>query len=943
MSNKGEQVKEVKELQSGVLLHKFPCPSCLSNDNLLVYVKHDDNGNEYLDASCMTPQCENKYMTEAMLKEQGVLEDGFKAPKTKPVIKTAITKDEYKALIQRANHDTTMKDGSLYRSIKPETAAFYGHLFERDTTGEIIRTFYPETKSTFKGDLNSLRGYKSRDLPKTFGRHNIGIVGTSNDLSGAHKFTSGGKWILVVGGEEDKLAAAQMLRDYQIQRKQEDYDRIAVVGIHCGEGSLAKVCANSYDFLDTFEEIILCMDNDEAGRKAVQDAVKVLPENKVKVMTTSLKDCSEMLQQGKQKQFISDFYGAKPLIETGIKSASEASLGIEEYLLAEKITLPPHLHRVQDALRGGIRSTGAIVNIIGNTSVGKCLGKDTPILMYDFSVKKVQDVVEGDLLMGDDGTSRKVVTLARGREKMYKISQVNGMTYTVNASHILSLRVGYTTPNYTKGEIVNINVEDYLKLTYTDKRSLKGYKGDFTNYQLSDNYESRAYLLGLWLAEGCCSDASVTVNNEMLSILESEITKTDYTLTSRESKSDKCSTLYIKGGFKQWLREIGVLNNKHIPDFIFSCSVQTRYELIAGYLDGDGYKVNNGFEVIAKQDKLSETFMKLCKSVSLTCTNRKIEKSCQNDFTGVYNRMFVFGATDLIPNKLTRKKVTTKSKLRYGLNTKITVDELGEDEYYGFVIDGNHLFCLEDGTVTHNTFFSDVLVHHFIFNSPLKPTILSIERTAAELTLDLYSYHLGQNLTWFEEGSDALEYLHRDDVKALCDDMLINEYGEDRMYVIDDREGTVEVLKKQIERAVKQYGSKLIVLDVLTDVIRSLPLEDQEAFMAFEKQKKKEGVVFVNILHTRKPSNEKGEQGFKRVNEYDILGSGTIPQSADINIVLNRNKMATDPIERNTTYVDIPKCRGGMTGSDICKLYYDPMTRRQYDLDDWLSQQKTNF
>lgn len=600
-----------KELVAGTLLGKYGCPECGSNDNLLVYVKHNDSGDEYLDGSCRTPSCKS-FWTEKELKEANVLEEGFVVPKVKPVVKTAITKAEYKALIARTSHDTTQPDGSLYRGIKPETAHFYGHLFERDSSGKIIRTYYPETKSTFKGELNSLRGYKSRDLPKAFGRHNIGIVGTSNDLSGSHKFTSGGKWILIVAGEEDKLAAAQMLRDYQIQRKQEDYDRIAVVGIHCGEGSLAKVCANSYDFLDTFEEIILCMDNDEAGRKSVQEAVKVLPENKVKVMTTSLKDCGEMLQQGKQKQFISDFYSAKPLIETGIKSASEASLGIEEYLLAEKITLPPHLHRVQDALRGGLKSTGSIVNIIGNTSVGK-------------------------------------------------------------------------------------------------------------------------------------------------------------------------------------------------------------------------------------------------------------------------------------------------------------------------------------------TFFSDVLVHHFIFNSPLKPTILSIERTAAELTLDLYSYHLGQNLTWFEDGADALEYLHRDDVKDLCNNMLVDEFGEPRFWIIDDREGTIDVLKKQIERAVKQNGSKLIILDVLTDVIRSLPLDEQESFLQYQKQMKKEGIVFVNILHTRKPSNEKGEQGFKRVNEYDILGSGSIPQSADVNIVLNRNKMATDPVERNTTYVDIPKCRGGLTGSDICKLYYDPMTRRQYDLDDWLVQQKTNF
>ena len=106
---------------------------------------------------------------------------------------------------------------------------------------------------------------------------------------------------------------------------------------------------------------------------------------------------------------------------------------------------------------------------------------------------------------------------------------------------------------------------------------------------------------------------------------------------------------------------------------------------------------------------------------------------------------------------------------------------------------------------------------------------------------------------------------------------------------------------------------------------------------------KKEGVVFLNLLHTRKTSSDKGDEGFKRVTEYDILGSSTIPQSADVNIVLNRNKMATDEIERNTTYVDMPKCRGGLTGSDICKLYYDPITRRQYDLDDWLAEQRTNF
>ena len=368
-----------KELVSGTLLSKYPCPSCGSNDNLLVYVKHTDDGDEYLDASCRTPSCENKYMTEAMLKEQGILDEDFKAPKTHKVTKTAITRAEYDDLVKRTTHDTTLPDGSFYRGIKPETAKFYHHLFEKDEQGNIIKTYYPENKSTFKGECGTLRGYKVRGIPKRFGLGNIGITGLSNNFSGQRLFPNGGKFVLVVGGEEDKLAASQMLRDYQLQRNQEDYDRVAVVSVVCGEATLAKQCANEYEWLDSFENIIICMDNDEAGKNAVKDALKVLPEGKVKVMTCSLNDPSAMLQAGKQKQFISNYYDAKPLIETGIISAADASEGIREHLLAEKITLPPQLSKLQEAMRGGIRSTGAIVNVIGQTSVGKTFLSDTLI------------------------------------------------------------------------------------------------------------------------------------------------------------------------------------------------------------------------------------------------------------------------------------------------------------------------------------------------------------------------------------------------------------------------------------------------------------------------------------------------------------------------------------------------------------------------------------
>ena len=205
-------------------------------------------------------------------------------------------------------------------------------------------------------------------------------------------------------------------------------------------------------------------------------------------------------------------------------------------------------------------------------------------------------------------------------------------------------------------------------------------------------------------------------------------------------------------------------------------------------------------------------------------------------------------------------------------------------------------------------------------------------------------------LSWFEDGHDAVDYLDQPDVQRMCEDLVANEHGEQRFFIIDERKGNVDALKKQIEKAIKQYNSKLVILDVLTDVLRSLPLNEQDDFMLWEKQMKKEGVVFINICHTRKdqagtqkPKDQEGEETFKRVDEYDIHGSSSIPQSADYNIVLNRNKNASDPIVKNTTYVDLPKARGGTTSHNVLELYYDPITRQQVDRELWLQEQRSNF
>jgi archaellum biogenesis ATPase FlaH len=226
------------------------------------------------------------------------------------------------------------------------------------------------------------------------------------------------------------------------------------------------------------------------------------------------------------------------------------------------------------------------------------------------------------------------------------------------------------------------------------------------------------------------------------------------------------------------------------------------------------------------------------------------------------------------------------------------------------------------------------MTYHWIFHESIKPLIISLEMTSGEYAIDLLSLHLKKNLDWFEEGQEAVDYLDRPDVKELYKDLFTDEYGNERFRIVDDRDGKIETIQKQIERGVKQYGCNIIIIDVLTDILRFLPIDAQEQHMAWQKNFVKSGISIVNVLHTRKPDRDKeGKQ--RKTTEYDALGSGTFVQSAHINIVLNRDKMAQDDLDKNTTLVDMPKCRRGTTG-EAGEWVYDVPTRQCYDKEDFL-------
>jgi hypothetical protein len=101
--------------------------------------------------------------------------------------------------------------------------------------------------------------------------------------------------------------------------------------------------------------------------------------------------------------------------------------------------------------------------------IGKCHALNTPILMYDGSIRYVQDVNVGELVMGDDSTPRTVLSTGTGIDNMYDIIDQYDNSYTVNSEHILCL----LDENQNH---INIEVKDYLLLPVEKQNKLKGYR-----------------------------------------------------------------------------------------------------------------------------------------------------------------------------------------------------------------------------------------------------------------------------------------------------------------------------------------------------------------------------------------------------------------------------------------------------------------------------------
>jgi hypothetical protein len=99
---------------------------------------------------------------------------------------------------------------------------------------------------------------------------------------------------------------------------------------------------------------------------------------------------------------------------------------------------------------------------------GKCMSADTLVVMYDGSLKKIQDIEVGDKVMGVDSTPRTVLQLHKGVAPMYRVKQSKGMTYEVNEGHLLCC--------YYNGYFIDVEVDAVYRQQKDIRKLFLGYK-----------------------------------------------------------------------------------------------------------------------------------------------------------------------------------------------------------------------------------------------------------------------------------------------------------------------------------------------------------------------------------------------------------------------------------------------------------------------------------
>lgn len=291
----------------------IPCPHCGSKDNAAEYTDH---------YYCFG--CEKVWRKEAPSK-------AFSSSST-----TLVQRGSYRDLPDRGLTEATCRKFGV-KSVK--------------TQNGVVEHIYPYYDK--EGNLIALKTRKI--ATKEFSWEGNGREAT---LFGQQLFPKGGKFVTICEGCLDCMAAYQMFGGVG-----------AYVSVKNGAKDI-KTIKENYEWLNSFETIIVCFDGDKVGREAAKKVAEILPPVKTKIMkmSESTKDANAFLLEGRQEEFRKLWWSAEEYRPEDVINISQTFERVMEYRKTHQY-IPTPWEGLNDMIQG-VRA-GQMVILSAGSGAGK--------------------------------------------------------------------------------------------------------------------------------------------------------------------------------------------------------------------------------------------------------------------------------------------------------------------------------------------------------------------------------------------------------------------------------------------------------------------------------------------------------------------------------------------------------------------------------------------
>lgn len=376
-----------------------------------------------------------------------------------------------------------------------------------------------------------------------------------------------------------------------------------------------------------------------------------------------------------------------------IESLPDVDTFLDDARTGEKINIKrPHYHPID------------VVLYIGGA---RCFGKDTPVLMYDGTIRAIQDIKLGEQVMGPDSAPRTVKHVEQGTDILFKITPRKGMPFVCNDNHVLLLQSVKLFGG--KRKVLEIEAGEFFLLPEKDQKQWRLFRSGPINFAKNAALPIDPYILGSWLGDGNSREPMLTNQDREVKAAWKRCASKMGMKVRTVDRGNGTENIFLISNpgkrtrainpFRRFLRTSGLICNKHIPNQYLLSSKKQRLQLLAGLIDTDGtLSKNSAFVICQTNEKLASQIAFLARSLGFSVTQRKDRVKGH----AATNAVSITGNIETIPVRIPRKKPHVVPRIDPSI-TGFTIEKLGKGQYFGFELEEDSTFLLGDFTVVHNS------------------------------------------------------------------------------------------------------------------------------------------------------------------------------------------------------------------------------------------------